>query len=529
MSKIPIQVAFQGGGAKLPSLLAAADALLEAEASGKVSIIRLAGTSAGSIAASLLATRQDFLALRQYFRSSIGESIAKQMSSPTIAQMLWNSIRGKPISSFKPFGDILEENFKARRINKISDLDIETLITYTELQTSETKICDQNDDLLLSIEDSCAIPIYFRTWKSNQTKLDGGIGDNLPVNFLTTQHSSDGKILAITFSKPCGRRISNAKDFFLSIIDTAISSNEEKSLALVKHDCQFCIETQLGTFDFEKAFKEGFESEYDLIKSKVTNWINQIIEAEAINNLVRTNYWSKKNPDLLDLMNRSHDVLTNLVKKEKYCFIEVIFELFACSFRKKDESLADVAKLSIKFKVESDYLHAIRICFFDTDAETKFMSHAEYYIQDNNGGFIDTTFIPMLDKDCPDDRALGIFFNEPLEKDSGTYTLIYKESGFGLLNKLKMNGEDNFFFKPDKEKQVGPIKSVKLIAHSPEEANIKLESAQSPIIGQSLDIQDNAAKVPFPRYSSVGWECKKLSSASPDGIELKLLYNQSYS
>lgn len=51
----PIQLSFQGGGAKIIDLLAAAEAIQEKSASGEIVISRVAGTSAGSIVATLLA------------------------------------------------------------------------------------------------------------------------------------------------------------------------------------------------------------------------------------------------------------------------------------------------------------------------------------------------------------------------------------------------------------------------------------------------------------------------------------------
>jgi predicted acylesterase/phospholipase RssA len=63
-----IQVAFQGGGAKLCDLLAAAAAIKELENQKEVEVTRVAGTSAGAIAACWYATGLDIDLIRQRLR-----------------------------------------------------------------------------------------------------------------------------------------------------------------------------------------------------------------------------------------------------------------------------------------------------------------------------------------------------------------------------------------------------------------------------------------------------------------------------
>src|SRR5262245_49150576 len=54
---VDVQVVFQGGGARVAALLAAADALRQAERCRKIRVTRVAGTSAGAIVAALFANR----------------------------------------------------------------------------------------------------------------------------------------------------------------------------------------------------------------------------------------------------------------------------------------------------------------------------------------------------------------------------------------------------------------------------------------------------------------------------------------
>src|SRR5687767_2418273 len=65
---IKIQLALQGGGAKLCGLLAAMDAVQELHRRGIIQVTRIAGTSAGSIAACLFAAGADLGSVRERFK-----------------------------------------------------------------------------------------------------------------------------------------------------------------------------------------------------------------------------------------------------------------------------------------------------------------------------------------------------------------------------------------------------------------------------------------------------------------------------
>ena len=72
MYDIPkIQFAFQGGGAKLASLLAVAEYLQELEKRNEIVITRVAGTSAGAIVAVLLAAEVDIKKFTIFLENNI--------------------------------------------------------------------------------------------------------------------------------------------------------------------------------------------------------------------------------------------------------------------------------------------------------------------------------------------------------------------------------------------------------------------------------------------------------------------------
>ena len=55
---VPVQVVFQGGGAKLCVLMAVCEVLKEFQSQGRIVINRVAGSSAGGIAAAMLSSNK---------------------------------------------------------------------------------------------------------------------------------------------------------------------------------------------------------------------------------------------------------------------------------------------------------------------------------------------------------------------------------------------------------------------------------------------------------------------------------------
>src|SRR5688572_7458070 len=72
---VKLQVAFQGGGARLAVLLAAAEAIQALETDGIIRVTRIAGTSAGAIVGAFLAADIPICQIRQALTSEAGEEL----------------------------------------------------------------------------------------------------------------------------------------------------------------------------------------------------------------------------------------------------------------------------------------------------------------------------------------------------------------------------------------------------------------------------------------------------------------------
>jgi len=122
MPPIPIQLAVQGGGAKLCALMAAMEAVQRLEEEGVLRVTRLAGTSAGSIAASLYAAGHDFSVLRTRARDNRHRlrKLLPGQSSRLVAAL--KMLAGRQLWSMNPLRLILNDLFKSQDVENFGHL-----------------------------------------------------------------------------------------------------------------------------------------------------------------------------------------------------------------------------------------------------------------------------------------------------------------------------------------------------------------------------------------------------------------------
>jgi predicted acylesterase/phospholipase RssA len=125
MSSIPptIQVAFQGGGARLALLLPVVHALRDLEEAGTLVISRVAGTSAGAMAAALVAGQANMAALLEHLRGLEDGTLEKAFPALDKARLHRKLrllgrlfLRNRPLASDAPLADLLARAFKASGI-----------------------------------------------------------------------------------------------------------------------------------------------------------------------------------------------------------------------------------------------------------------------------------------------------------------------------------------------------------------------------------------------------------------------------
>lgn len=279
MAIVPsIQIAFQGGGARFVEMLPVAHALLRSHNDGTVRITRVAGSSAGSICAALIACNADFAQVRQFIREQgpahtagirrWSSTVSTGRMSPLTNRLklltaIWKAYRGKKLLRTEVLGKFLSELFakaapKApRQIEAINSLDgIELIITGSDLSQS-CGVTFNSGNLIERILHSSAIPFAFRSYPDVITSpyVDGGLCENLPVELLLAKEDFDGQVFCVSIGDECPAPYvpSGFKEYCLQLVSASMNHNVDRAKRLVGLSNQFEEITSLNTFDFEAA------------------------------------------------------------------------------------------------------------------------------------------------------------------------------------------------------------------------------------------------------------------------------------
>ena len=218
---LQLSVAFQGGGARVIELMAAAEALRELSASG-LEVFRVSGASAGAIAAAMYATGCDIAAiisqsdkLERIIKKHFG---ADKLKMPNI---LWQLSRGRPIFQEHAMRDALIALFDlggidARRpIAELVRRDIQLRIARSNIRYHNSSYVTEESETQLweALADSAAIPFAFKLpGKNSRTPeiLDGGLFQNLPAHAATTALGAKQVALGLSFEKEPAPDLSQA-------------------------------------------------------------------------------------------------------------------------------------------------------------------------------------------------------------------------------------------------------------------------------------------------------------------------------
>src|SRR3989442_9107102 len=194
---LKVQLAFQGGGAKIVALLAAAEAVQELEKKSEVKVTRLAGTSAGAIVAALLAAEVSIPAVRDRLRSQYGQNLIAKFPKKSSLTAVIQALQGKRFWNDAPLAEWLETELGA--VRQFSDLKRKLFVYSANLEAGGAEV-QISSDLVTALLESAGLPFCFRTWRSGgQTiNVDGGLCQNLPVDDLLAD-TSHGRVLGFTF------------------------------------------------------------------------------------------------------------------------------------------------------------------------------------------------------------------------------------------------------------------------------------------------------------------------------------------
>lgn len=263
---IPIKCIFQGGGAKLVTLLAAAEVLEELEKSGRVVVTEVAGTSAGSIAAYAFAHKKPTELLRARMKSAASSVIEHFSSPPGRVGILYKIYKGRPIFDETKLHEFLRSTFSETEADRprMKDSRIPVHIRVSDIKNGRIHTYKPEDDVGVenALIDSCAIPLAFRTHVSNSPYADGGITSNLVDNSIFRDPT--GNVIAFSFPRGAPYQFSDVPTYLMSLASTAIDASVEEARSRIEAQGGFVCElpNEYRTFDFRDALEKGLGDEH---------------------------------------------------------------------------------------------------------------------------------------------------------------------------------------------------------------------------------------------------------------------------
>jgi predicted acylesterase/phospholipase RssA len=276
---VPIQVVFQGGGAKLCLLMAVCDILKQYEAARRIAVTRVAGSSAGAIAAVMLASNKSM----ELYKSSIKLIGREYLAQMNVRQLVgaWRVYRGNAY-----FSDMHLERFFERLFcsddgpRRVQELRCEPQLYFTDLYSLNARACAPDEAIPKALAKSCRFPFAFVGFNSGNTDVDGGLALNLPVDHLKRDESKNGSVIGIGFSTGFGDLgKSNLLSYTQQLFSAAIESGVARSELILGSNNVFRIDTGIGIFDFGLALNEGLDIHYKLVASQFRTWLDEWLKS----------------------------------------------------------------------------------------------------------------------------------------------------------------------------------------------------------------------------------------------------------
>ncbi|MGO8766547.1 MAG: patatin-like phospholipase family protein [Limisphaerales bacterium] len=475
-----IQLALQGGGAKLVSLLAALEAVAASEQSGEIQVTRIAGTSAGAIAGSLFAALpkaerlQRFRTLRNQLLGQRGKKIATRLIMPGSPALAWSGYRGNQVWAEgkeeirkwlietlggKTFEDILQKG----QDNIVRGIALD--IVSADLSSKSKKTYKPDDAVLTAVMESCALPFLFASWHQGETVIvDGGFCENLPVSELNLNVPTDGVVVAVSFERLPPESPKCIKTFSLALLDIAIAHSVRRAYDAVKANGHYIIELEpkIGTFDFEQAFNDAYRNTYEglveVAKKRISEIVaeEQMADAKIKSQEIQSNYWTDSNKNLIDTMRRMGLVYERIFRSKRFRYEKVIFEVWVDAW--KNPALPCKLRLRSVFNPSGSEIECTSIQLSEFDPTIDAITSLK--VSDAGHNDVRMICVPMRIEKTPKNRSVVAFFERPLKSEDGPFTQTYVDKLHLTENQLQ-----DFIFTADRPD--GAIGIVELVLHVP--------------------------------------------------------------
>jgi predicted acylesterase/phospholipase RssA len=527
-----IQLAIQGGGARLVDLVAALEAVQDLCQAGDLKVTRIAGTSAGGIAGAFFAAGVSMHDLRLRLQALRSADLAETFPRPPgLFRLLWRIRNGNPLWSFEPVARKLKE-FLPSGVQSFADLKaktgIELCVVAADLSTAlpipyrgEQRISD-------GVAASCGIPVAFRHYGSfgSSAEVDGGICENLPVAFLDAS-AIDEPIVCISFASDAAGPIQRSTTWFLmALVNTVISNSIARAKSSLPEGQVFEIETDIRTFDFDQALAacQDHNQHYKEVKKSARTFFDHFIAQQRRLSITSVaNRWNTSDAGYLETMRHLGEVFGVRLDHTPLQYERCSLEVFAnCLFEPGEphHSEADELRFVQKFRVLNSPAGCHRIGLHDLQKATFRTVERIVVVGPDNVG-VRFRAVPALPSDGSKTRQLLLLFEEDLPANSGPYTVSYRQLISNYAWRLAEEKNDEFWF--GLSRSAGPIPEIDIVVHLPVRLDTVILSPYARSPGGEMRPND---KMPYEvggEYKTVGWRGANVSPGQKFGCAVSLV------
>lgn len=520
-----IQLAIQGGGAKICTLLAAMEAVQSLEDEKLLKVTRIAGTSAGAIVGSLFAAGIRMTSIKVLLEGGLGADLVVAFSPPSVGKVLWNVARDKPFWDSTLLEGPLKKLFEKNNLLTFDDLfkksGIEVMVVAADLGKSEKVIHKDKENIVESIMNSCGLPYCFRVWDKSPVMVDGGICENLPIAELEKHEATDGPIIAISFDKPRSSPPRTMKEFSLALLDAAMNNSINRAKSALSRNSIFSIDVGIGTFDFQEALDRGLKDTYRHVRKEADRFFRDFVEERSTGwKAVVGDPWSDPNSTAAKVMASLWEVYEHQHAGSTFKYLECTLEVQANCLLQENEpnhGSPDLVRYFLTFQPAEEPIYCLSAALGEPPDGT-YTGRTIWEVRDADKNLIKSIGVPARNLKSPKDRELLQFFHPFLRPNSGTYTLLYKDELLGAMEPLVKVKKDELSFWP--RRASGSVKRINLVLHVPNGRSVRMVAKERGPQGRAMTGAELAEyEVPYG-FFTLGWTGENLEISDKFGADL---------
>ena len=483
---VPIQLALQGGGARITHLIAALHAVQELEREHVVRVTRIAGTSAGALAGALYAARVDMGRARDVLLAEREALLRAFPVSGATLRDTWRVLTRRPLWNAEPLRRLMARLLSPRETFR--DLELPLVVLAADLTNLQSVVYGRPDDpLLSSIMDSAAVPFLFRAvprrGEDYRVVVDGGVCDNLPSEQLADS-PADGEVLGITFSVPrAGAPLATFPDYVRALVETAINASVLRAQLQLGLNA-FIIRAATRSFDFRGAIEAAGGAEYRETQLLAEAHFRAYAERTASARNRAPAFVEDRQSCLsgqtrlsvlhLDAAASLRQMYEHRHEPVHFEFLSIRMIVTGASHASTERRGPDHIRHEIVFRATTQALHCYRIQLAPGDAPELHRTHCEIF--DVDGDPVPFDVVPIGERGA---REYLLFFGTPLEPGDprAPLTLRVRDALTDGL-RLTRDGRDELVIRASRADR--PIGRIEIIAHLPEElADTRVVAAPS--------------------------------------------------